>query len=82
MCKYADIPCRAEGMTACLHFFYIVSYSISLLLAGGSYFTLLFSWLLAFDGFDLPILFPVGFFLLLVRRGRVCVFLFPLIIFV
>lgn len=25
MCKYADIPCRAEGMTACLHFFYIVS---------------------------------------------------------
>lgn len=80
------LPFRAElrkWQYVCTSFIlFRVWYYISLLLAGRSYFTLLFSWLLAFDGFDLPILFPVGFFLLLVRRGRVCVFLFPLIIFV
>ena len=35
-----------------------------------SYFTLLFSWLFALAGFDLPMRLPVGFFLLLVRLGR------------
>ena len=33
------------------------------------YFTRRFSWLFAFEGLDLPILLPVGFFLLF-RLGR------------
>ena len=45
-----------------------------------SYFTLLFSWLFALDGFDLPMRLPVGFFLLLVHLGRLLL-LVPLMVY-
>lgn len=40
------------------------------------YFTLLFSWLLALDGFDFPILFPVSFFFFRMRGRSCCVLRF------